>query len=57
MKYYYISGDGTGKTYGVYHGTSVFSKDLKLVVKGIKTFKQAQKVCDELKAKNEFGEP
>ena len=51
MKYHWISGDGSGKTYGIYYGSGMFAKDAKLVVKDIKTLKQAQKVCDELKAK------
>jgi len=49
MKNYWISGDGTGKTYEIYYGSSIWAKDLLRVAEGIKTLKQAQKKIEELK--------
>jgi hypothetical protein len=46
MSNYFIAGDGTGITYGVYKG-NMFSK-YELVKSGIKSFKECQKYIDEL---------
>ena len=54
MKMFWIGGDGTGKTYGVYHGTSMWSKDVVRVAEGIKTFRQAENELRKLELrKNE----